>query len=247
MSAGSIAFSSWRDNFSVNGNNLPDLGFSNNDLRHRIIAAISYRKEYAGHFASQLSLFYQTQNQGRFSYRVNGDLNGDQLTSNDLMYVPNTGSEINFEDYDPDGAGGPLPVITAAEQAAAFDKYIDQDEYLSGRRGQYAERNGVLMPWIGTIDISFVQDFFINVKDKRNTLQFRMDIFNFGNMINDKWGVGDAIVNSSPLQFRSINGSGEPVYRFSTVNGALPTTTYRTSTTLGDVWQMQIGVRYIFN
>lgn len=245
MSAGNIAFSSWRDNFSVNGNNLPDLAYSSNDLRHRIIAAVSYRKEYAKHFASQISFFYQAQNQGRFSYRVNGDLNGDQQTSNDLLYVPNSVSEMNFEAYDPDGTG-PLGTILASDQATAFDAFISQDDYLSTRRGLYAERNGVLMPWVKTLDMSFVQEFFIDVKGKRNTLQLRADIFNVGNLLNDNWGGGKRIVNSSPLQIRSVT-AGVPLYRFATVNGELPTSTYDTSTTIGDVWQMQVGIRYIFN
>lgn len=246
ISAGSIAFSSWRDNFSVNGNNLPTLAFSNNDLRHRIIAAITYRKEYAKHFGSQVSLFYQTQNQGRFSYRVNGDLNGDQTVTNDLMYVPVNANELNFEQYTVTVNGNPV-TFTAEQQAAAFDAFINQDDYLSSRRGQYAERNGVLMPFVSTLDLSFVQDFFMDIKGKRNTLQLRVDIFNIGNMLNDNWGVGNTIVNSSPLQFRSINAGGEPVYRFSTVNNQLPTSTYRTRVTIDDVWQMQIGVRYTFN
>jgi hypothetical protein len=246
MSAGSIAFSSWRDNFSVNGNNLPALGFSNNDLRHRIIAAVTYRKEYAGHFASQVSLFYQAQNQGRFSYRINGDLNGDQTTSNDLMYVPNDANELTFEEYTITVDGNPV-TFTSEQQAAAFNNFINQDDYLSSRRGQYAERNGALMPFVSTLDFSFVQEFFMDVKGKRNTLQFRVDVFNFGNLLNNKWGVGNTIVNSSPLQFRSINGSGVPVYRFSAVNNELQTSTYRTRVGIDDVWQMQLGVRYIFN
>jgi hypothetical protein len=245
MSAGSIAFSSWRDNFSVNGNNLPDLAYSSNDLRHRVIAALSYRKEYAKHFASQVSFFYQAQNQGRFSYRVNGDLNGDQQASNDLLYVPNNVSEMNFEAYDPDGTG-PLGTISSSDQATAFDAFISQDDYLSTRRGSYAERNGVLMPWVKTLDMSFVQEFFVDVKGKRNTLQLRVDIFNVGNLLNDDWGVGKRIINSSPVQIRSVT-AGVPLYRFTTVNGALPTSTYGTRTTIGDVWQMQVGVRYIFN
>ncbi len=245
MSAGSIAFSSWRDNFSVNGNNLPVSAFSNNDLRHRIIGALSYRKEYGGHFASQLSLFYEAKNQGRFSYRVNGDLNGDQQFSNDLLYVPKDASEIVFQNYTITVAGNPV-TFTAAEQSAAFDAYINQDDYLSTRRGQYAERNGVLMPWVNTLDLTFVQEFFVDVKGKRNTIQLRADVINFTNMLNNKWGVGDRILNSSPLELRNIT-AGVPTYRFSAVNGQLPTTTYGTSTTLGDVWQMQIGIRYIFN
>ena len=143
MSAGSIAFSSWRDNFSVNGNNLPTVAFSNNDLRHRIIAAVTYRKEYTKHFASQFSFFYQAQNQGRFSYRVNGDLNGDQTATNDLMYVPEDANELNFEQYTVTVNGNPV-TFSVEQQAAAFNAFIDQDDYLSTRRGQYAERNGVL-------------------------------------------------------------------------------------------------------
>ncbi|MDH4090927.1 MAG: carboxypeptidase regulatory-like domain-containing protein [Cyclobacteriaceae bacterium] len=246
MSAGSIAFSSWRDNLTVNGNNLPTVAYSNNDLRHRIIAATSYRKEYGGHFASQLTLFYQAQNQGRFSYAVNGDLNGDQLTSNDLLYVPKNTAELNFEEYTITVSGNPV-TFTAGQQAAAFNAFIDQDDYLSTRRGQYVERNGALIPFVSTLDLSFVQEFFLDVKGKRNTLQFRVDIFNFGNLLNNKWGVGKTIINSSPLQVISINANGEPVYRFNTVNNVLQTDTYRTRVSIDDVWQMQLGLRYIFN
>lgn len=43
MAAGSIAFSSWRDQVTVNGNNLPNLAYSDFDQRHRFIAALSYK------------------------------------------------------------------------------------------------------------------------------------------------------------------------------------------------------------
>jgi hypothetical protein len=243
MSAGSIAFSSWRDNLSVNGNNLPDVAFSNNDLRHRIIASGSYKIEYAGAASTQFGVFFQMQNQGRFSYRINGDLNGDQIVSNDLMFIPLKGSDLKFEQYTQNNI-----VITPEAQAAALDKYIDQDEYLSSRRGQYAERNGVLQPMVASIDLSIVQEFFIMVGGKKNSLQVRADIFNFGNMLNNKWGVGDRFINNSILQYRSLNASGEPVYRLTAdASGVLPTNTYQKSAGLGDVWQAQLGVRYTFN
>ena len=38
--------------------------------------------------------------------------------------------------------------FTPAEQAAAFEAYIKQDAYLSEHRGEYAERNGAVMPML---------------------------------------------------------------------------------------------------
>jgi hypothetical protein len=37
--------------------------------------------------------------------------------------------------------------FTSAGQGAAFDRFISQDDYMSGRRGQYSERYGALSPW----------------------------------------------------------------------------------------------------
>jgi hypothetical protein len=247
ISAGPLSFQSWSDNLSVRGNNLPDIAFSNNDLRHRIIAAASYKIEYLDVAATQFGLFFQMQNQGRFSYRVNGDLNGDQVTANDLLFVPNKASDIIFEQYTVK-VNNVDQVITPEMQATAFDKFIDQDEYLSSRRGNYAERNGVLMPMLASIDLSIVQEFYIKVGGNKNALQVRADIFNFGNMIHNSWGVSDRIVNFSPLTFRSINTDGQPVYRMPVdVSGNFQTSTYVKSANLVDVWQAQLGVRYTFN
>ncbi len=162
------------------------------------------------------------------------------------MFVPNGAGELVFEQYSITVDGQPK-VFTVLDQVLAFEAYIEQDDYLKERRGKYAERNGVLRPMLTNVDLSFVQEIFMNVGGKRNTLQLRADIFNFGNMISNKWGVGDRIVNSSPLQFRSYNANGAPVYRLANINNELIKSTYTTSTTLGDVWQMQLGVRYIFN
>lgn len=246
ITAGSIAFSSWRDNRTVNGNNLPDLAFSDFDQRHRIIGAATYRFTYGDLGASQLSLFFQSGNQGRYSYVINGDMNGDQQTSNDLLYVPATGSEIIFEEYSVT-TGGVATTYTVDQQRAAFMAFVDNDPYLSSRKGQYAERNGALLPWLSTIDLSFQQEFAVKVGSSRNAIQLRADVFNFGNLLSDEWGVGDRIINNNPLQFRSRNAENQPVYRFNVVNGNFPTEALGTSATLGDVWQLQFSVRYIFN
>ena len=80
-------------------------------------------------------------------------------------------------------------MFTAAEQAAAFEAYIQQDPYLSKHRGEYAERGGLFLPMFNRMDLSMMQDVFRNIGGKRNSGQFRIDITNFGNLLNSDWGV----------------------------------------------------------
>ena len=77
-----------------------------------------------------------------------------------------------------------------ASEAVAFDNYIAQDDYLSGRRGQYAERYGAQAPWRGRWDVKFLQDYEIKISEnKTNTIQFSIDVLNVGNLINSDWGL----------------------------------------------------------
>ena len=47
-------------------------------------------------------------------------------------------------------------MFTAAEQAAAFEAYIQQDPYLSKHRGEYAERGGMFLPMFNSMDLSVI-------------------------------------------------------------------------------------------
>lgn len=245
---GSIARGTWTNNPVEFDANNPYLRYSSNDQRHRAIANLNYRKEYAGFGATQVSLFWEGRNQGRFSYTYSNDMNGDGGFG-DLMYIPRNTSEMFFETYTPSGATAPY---TAAQQATDWDNYIAQDEYLSANRGSIAERNGAIFPWVFRADFSVAQEFYIEAGGKRNTLQLRFDIFNVGNMLNDEWGVGYTTANNRALQYRSVNGQGQPVFRLtplSVSNGQIVpvSETFVSGTTLADVWQAQFGIRYIFN
>lgn len=247
---GSIASGSYNNNpIAIDPNN-PEAAFSSNDQRHRFIAATTYRKEWGSFGGTQVSLFWEGRNQGRMSYIYSTDANGDG-NFNDLIYVPADASEMNFQDYDPDGAGA-APVYTAAQQAADWEAYISQDEYLSSRRGQYTERNGAILPWVFRADFNFVQDFYINVGGKRNIIQLRVDFLNVGNLLNDKWGVGWAVNNNRPVRHQGVDGTGRQIHRLNTLgvaSGVITpiTESYRTDASLNDVWQAQFGIRYIFN
>ncbi|NJO02006.1 MAG: hypothetical protein HC880_10210, partial [Bacteroidia bacterium] len=248
LSAGSIAAGSFTGIDAVRGNNNPDLAFSNNDQRHRIIGAFSYRKEYLKHAATEISLFYSAFNQGNYTYVYGGDLNGDGIQGNDLLYIPNDASELTFEEFTQSGQ-----TFTVQQQVNAYNAFINSDPYLRDRRGQYAERNGALLPWRSTVDLTFIQEFFVDVKGKRNTLQFRMDILNFGNMINREWGVSQSTIQTSPVQAQGVTAEGVPVFRMATnvtssgIRVPLTPGNVQYNASVNDVWQLQFGFRYIFN
>ena len=247
MSAGSIASGSWQGAKSVNGNNDLPLSFSNENLRNKFVGLVGFRKEYGKKLggATSLTLGYIGQESGALSYFVAGDLNGDRVNNNDLIFVPNKGSDIKFAPLTVSGV-----TYTPEQQQDAFEKYIQQDPYLSTRRGQYAERGALSLPYLHRLDFSVVQDFNILVKGEKNSLQVRFDILNFGNMLNDDWGVSQRATNTQILTSPSIV-NGEPVYKFATQKLADGSTvllrdTYSKNSSVFDVWTGQLGLRYIF-
>jgi hypothetical protein len=243
---------------SVTGQNYLPSSFGDNDLRHRLVGGVSYKIEYGGKFggSSMISLGLVASSGAKISYAYGNDLNGDGQ-NNDLIYIPNSASELTF---------APLTVGTVTyspeEQQAAFEEYINGNEYLKERRGQYAERNGGYFPWLTRFDVTFIQEFFVKVgpKEKRNTIQLRADILNFGNLLDNHAGVGYqstastsslAPFVSNPLTVASVDNNGTPIYRIATQNvdgqTVLLRDSFTKSITLDNVWQAQIGIRYIFN
>ncbi len=243
MSPGSIAFSSWTGIQSSRGNNSVDIAFSDNEIRNRVVGNVNYRVELGKSAALQFSLFGQSQNQGRFSYTYGGDMNGDGLSGNDLLYVPRNQSEMNFL---PLNATSSAPAASVQDQKDAFETFINQDKFLSANRGKIIERNGVLQPYIVRMDFSTQLELFRNIGKNRHTIQLRADIFNIGNMFNSASGVSNFVNTFNPLQAAGLDASGVPIFRMNRVNNSINYTTYRKGTSIGDVWQAQFGIRYIF-
>lgn len=174
-------------------------------------------------------------------------MNGDGISNNDLLFVPVHASDLTFQPATVNGI-----TFSPEEQAAAYDKYIDQDEYLSGRRGQYAERGGVLQPIVWRADLSISQEFFINAGANKNTLQFRADILNVTNLLNKDWGVANQIINSRPLTISGVDANGVPSFKMQTTGSGTSTRlldhTYQKSANItSDVYRIQLGIRYTFN
>ena len=242
---GSVAIGSWTGNPHSGDPNNPGLTYSVNNPGHRFIAALSYRKEYFNIGATQIGLFLESANAGTASYVFEGDLNNDGATANDLIYIPRDASEMNFVQYSI--TSPEARTFTVADQQAAWEAFIQQDPYLSANRGQYATRNGILLPMRTRIDLSLIQDIFTTVGGTRNTLQFRVDVINLANLLNSDWGVGQALVHSQPLIARGADAQGRARYEMRNIGGQLMSSTFRDTAGLGDVFRLQFGIRYKFN
>jgi hypothetical protein len=248
MSAGSIASGSWQSALSVNGNNQLDLSIADAFVKNRLVGLLGYKFEYGNKVgtATTFTLGYVGAQSNPFSYIVAGDLNGDRVNNNDLLFIPLKGSDIRFSSLT---VG--TRVYTEAEQQAAFDKFIDQDSYLSTRRGQYAERNGGLLPYLHRLDLSVAQDFFVKIKGKKNSIQVRADILNFTNMIDKNWGVSQRATAPQLLNFVSRDANNVPTYRLTTqrlTDGStiLARDSHQFNSSVFDVWSAQLGIRYTF-
>ena len=238
---GSIAFGSWNNNQHSSNPNLPGVAYSASSPGHRVFAAGTYTFEWLKALSTSVSVFFEGYTQGNTSYTFSGDANGDGGTSNDLLYIPRDQSEMNFQTY---ASGG--VTYTAAEQAAAWDSYIAQDAYLSQHRGEYAVRGAVFLPMVFRTDMSISQDVFKNIAGRRNSLQFRVDIANFGNLLNSDWGVGQRLINTQPLTTPAADLTGRLGYRLRAVNNKLMTTSLESTAGFSDVYSVMFSLRYQF-
>ena len=239
----------WQQEPNVNGPNNQTLHTASYLASpHRVIASIGYSVQYAKNFESSVSLFYEGAQWGNFSYMYDLDMNNDGYAY-DLIYIPKTKNELNFTDFK---AGD--RTFTATEQAEAFWNFINQDAYLKKHKGEYAEAYASRYPWVNRFNLRLMQNFRIIAAKQENILQFSVDFINIGNLLNDRWGVQkDASYsnNGRLLQFKGVNEKNEPVYNFKHImkDGMpiLPSETFSYQKSSGNCWQIQFGIRYIFN
>ncbi|WP_298321255.1 TonB-dependent receptor [uncultured Aquimarina sp.] len=204
--------------------------------KHRIVGQINKSFSYGKNkqWRTSLGAFYEYAQGGRFSYTYSGDINNDGSVLNDLIYIP---TEAELATYNFSGT-----IAEQADQRAAFEAYIQQDEYLRERRGNYAEKYAILSPWRGRWDVKLLQDYNFQIGDKTNTIQLSIDVLNFGNLLNSDWGVIEVPVNDQPIGV-AVDASNTPTYSFDTSQ----TSTFANDFSLDSRWQAQVGLRYIFN
>ncbi|MDR0231508.1 MAG: TonB-dependent receptor [Dysgonamonadaceae bacterium] len=241
---GDQSFSLWRNYTTVNGSNTPELGYASYVMPNNLIGSFSYRYK-----SFTTSIFYIGGNGGRASYTYTNPFN----TGINLIYIPKDPSEIKFVDATV-GSGVNAVTYTAQEQSDAFFRYVEQDSYLRNHKGQHAERNGVILPWVHTFDMRFTQDFTIKAGKTNHTLQLGLDIVNMGNLLNPKWGNYWSMSQSQLLEVTNVNditadGAVVPTFHFNPITGTteMPSKTFRKLESFQSTFQMQFSLRYIFN
>ncbi len=203
--------------------------------RHRIIGS-GFKKFTYGNMATTISLFFEYAQGGRFTYTYSGDINEDASGLNDLIYIP-TESELNNMTFDPN-TGNSVDV-----QRNALNAFIEQDEYLSSIRGEYAEKYAILSPWYSSWDLRILQDInTVTVGDKTQRIQVSLDVLNVGNLISSNWGVRQFPTTTQPIGVNGFDPDGAPVYAFD----PNLTSTFTNDFSLLSRWQIQLGLRYIF-
>src|SRR5438309_4824890 len=216
VDAGSIASGSWTGNPILVNPNTPAVGYSQFSPGPRLFGAATYSHDFTGVGPTSVGLYIEGRSAGNGSYVINGDMNGDGATTNDLIYIPRNTSEMNLASNRVI-VGKDTTIYTPAQQVAAWDAFISQDPYLRNRRGVYAQRNAVFQPIVYRAVLSFSQDVGRSIADQPNRLQVRLDVLHLTNLLDHNWGVGQGFVTNRPLNFAGVDATGAPTYRLANV------------------------------
>ena len=244
-STSSQIISNWAFNESVNGSNNLGVSTSDFDPGNSIISNAVVDFKWTENIKTRIGLFYQGREGRPFSYVVGGRGSEDLIDDTGegflaLPFIPANQADANLID---DGD------YTAAQQWEDFNTFINSDEHLRDRRGQFAERNGARSEWSHIVDLKFEQEFSLMINNKKHKLAFTADMFNFTNFLNKDWGrrfFTGGFDTATLLNFEGFAADGTtPQYTFND----------RVANTINQIddaglqssrWQMQFGIRYSF-
>lgn len=227
----SVANSNWAARSSFNPNE--EVAANSASLvRDRVNASLTWTQAFDGKHKTSVGVFFEGRSGKPYSWTYNNDLNGDGQAGNDLMYIPRgPGSgEVEFR-----GAG-----------EDAFWNVVNQYDELSGARGGVVQRNSGKSPFVKTFDLRVAQEmpgFFSSHK-----VTLGLDILNFANLLNRKWGRTDEVAFQSAggtarsfVNYGGLNASGQYIYNVTTLED------YTTRQARGESqWAAQLTLKYEF-
>lgn len=249
----SVNVSNWSFMETVSGRNNLERTTSDFSMGHRIYALASKKFTYANnHAATTITFSYNGQSGNPYSYVYTGNMVGDGITGNDLIYVPRDRAEMDQMTFVNSNAtvNGVTVVLTPTQQKDDLESFILGDKYLSKRRGQYAERNGARLPFANILDCSIAQDFMVKAGKTTHKLTIGLDIFNLTNLLDKDAGRQYFLGNdqSAIIAFRGYTGGTTPTYSFNKPVNNKPylVNDVQTSANTSARWNAQATIRYSF-
>ena len=219
---------------TVNGPNNIALHNSQYVTPNRVMAMATFHKKN-----SQFSLVYEAWNGGyNYSFMTANDMNGDGYNY-DALYIP-TDEQVKNNEFR----------FVSEGDANRFMDFVHNNSYLSKNQGKYAEAYSVYNPWVHRVDMSYKHDFKVKAGKSMNTLQLSFDMKNVLNLFSSSLGVSKQMsteLNSGRiLKYEGTDAEGYPT--FSTpekINGN--TQTWVPNYSIGQCWNISVGVKYLFN
>lgn len=227
----------------------PRLGISAFERRHNVKAFGTYTAPWK-RFATDVSVEYSGSSGIPITYTANGDLNGDGVTSNDPIYIPKSAYDPNEIRFNASGQA-------LVNQQAAFERFIESRQCLRSQRGRIMERNSCRGPWRNLTNVSIRQSL-PEVSGQHLTAQ--LDIFNFANLLSNKWGhlnapnLSSSFPQQAALLARSRTGTSTqpvPLNQQQVVFDFAPALITRgdfrvPDNSVSSLYQMQLTFRYSF-
>ena len=166
-----------------------------------------------------------------YTWIVNGDVNADGISGNDVAFIPAEASQITLRD---------------PTQYEALNNFINSQDCLRQAKGRLIQRGECRNPWqnIFNVRLGWNSPEF----SKGHKVEVQADIFNFLNLINSDWGLfeQEAQFETHGSAFLRAVGydaaNNRPIYTFAEPT-AVRTTVY--TPTLSR-WRIQLGARYVF-
>ena len=242
--------SNWQLNQSLTPND-PKLANSNFDIRHRIVSNLGYQIALTKKNTLSTNLYFNAQSGNPFTWGfVNATIANDPQAAG-LAYIFKDVAEASRYIGTVTGSGSSQVFTTNAQQVQDFENFINNNEYLKNRRGNFTERNGDHTPWNIQADIRIMDEYKFKVGKNFHSIQFSVSIINVGNLINKDWGrsyfVSNTFNSTASVGLTKIGNYatgpylGDPIYKFST-----PTNTPYSIDQFASRFQGQFGLRYSF-
>jgi hypothetical protein len=227
-----------RDNTSYNGNvansatlyqmvvddprDLGTMSYSDVQFRHKVVLYGS-SPTWKGFTAG----FRYTGMAGtRYSMVVNGNINGDFVTGNDLAFV-----------FDPNDPQTPAAIRDDLNGLLNNPDVSDSfKDYLRDNFGRVAQRNGGINGWNGVFDLRLTKRFNLY---RSHGIELSLDIFNVANLIDRSKGLTRNLSKQSLYNVTGFDAQ-QKQYAYSVNRSA------GIVTAGGSTWQMQVGVKYLF-